>query len=88
LELFEITHVPRSENSRADELSRLATTTLESLGQTFIEHLEVPSIAEEASKVHQIEIEPSWMDPILKFLNEGILSKDKAKPKKVRWMAS
>ena len=88
LEHFEIIHVPHSENSWVDTLSRLAITAPESLGRTFIEHLEAPSIAEEAREVHQIETEPSWMDPIIKFLNEGVLPEDKAEAKKTRWMAS
>ena len=39
-------------------------------------------------EVHQIETEPSWMDPIIKFLNERVLPEDKAEAKKIRWMAS
>jgi len=56
LEHFEIIHVLRSENSRADALSRLATTALESLRHTFVEHLETPSIAEEAAEVRRLTL--------------------------------
>ena len=88
LEHFEIIHVPQSKNSWADALSRLATTAPESLKHTFIEHLETPSIAKEAVEVCQIDAKPSWMDPIIRFLNEGELPEDKAEAKKIRRMAS
>ena len=38
--------------------------------------------------MRQIDTEPSWMDPIIRFLNEGELPEDKAEAKKIRWMAS
>ena len=41
---FDITHIPRIENARADALSRLIITTPKELGRTYIEYLDMPSI--------------------------------------------
>ena len=44
--LVQVKHVPRSENSRADALEKLATTSQEELGiLTPIEHLPEPSVS-------------------------------------------
>ena len=34
--------------------------------------------------VHQVRVESSWMNPIVLFLREGILSEDKSEVDKVR----
>ena len=34
--------------------------------------------------VHQVRVGPSWMDPIVLFLKEDILPKEKSKTDKVR----
>ncbi|XP_073112259.1 uncharacterized protein [Elaeis guineensis] len=44
LRYFEIFHIPRIENARADVLFRLGTTAYSSLGRTFTEYLEQQSI--------------------------------------------
>ena len=44
LKYFEIFHIPRIKNARTDILSRLATTTFNSLDQIFVECLEQSSI--------------------------------------------
>ena len=33
---------------------------------------------------HQVRVGPSWMDPIVLFLKEDILSKDKLEAEKIR----
>ena len=71
-EQFDISHIPRKENARADTLSRLATSTEESLGRTFIEYLEAPSI-EKVEEIQQITDEPSWKDSFIRYLSDGIL---------------
>ena len=42
-----------------------------------IEVLELPSI-DKSEQVSNISARPSWMDPILSFLHDGTLSKDKS----------
>ncbi|WP_374695623.1 reverse transcriptase-like protein [Areca yellow leaf disease phytoplasma] len=86
---WDISHIPRIKNSRADALSRLATSTPEQMGRIFVEYLEIPSIsATEKEKVLQIEPEMNWMDPIVKYLTEGILPKNDIEAKQIRkWAA-
>ena len=58
LKYFEVFHILKTKNARADILSLLATTTFNSLGQTFVECLEQSSI-DEVKEVLQLTIEPS-----------------------------
>ena len=37
----------------------------------------------EVVHVHQVKVGPSWMDPIVLFLKEDILSEDKSEADKV-----
>ena len=84
---LEISHIPRSENARADALSRLATSTFDSLGRTFVENLEQPSI-DRVEEILQLTAEPSWMDPIVRYLTDGISPENPAEAKWLRWSAS
>ena len=58
LRYFEIFHIPRTENVRADALSRLTTTAYSSLGRTFVECLKQSSI-DKNEKVLQLTVELS-----------------------------
>ena len=61
----QVKHVPRTENSRADALAKLATTLQEDLGRsTPIEYLAEPSIDPYGMIVATVGSVPSWMDPI------------------------
>ncbi|XP_073112382.1 uncharacterized protein [Elaeis guineensis] len=64
LRYFEIFHIPRIENVRADVFFRLAMTAYSSLGRTFVKCLEQSSI-DRNEKVLQLTDEPGWMDPII-----------------------
>ena len=55
---FKISHILRSENARADALSRLATSAFDSLDRTFVENLEQSSI-DKVEEVLQLTAEPS-----------------------------
>ena len=80
---FEIFHIPRAENARADALSRLATFDYGTLGQTFVESLEQPSI-DEVEEVLQLATEPSWMNPIAQYLTDRSTPEDPAEAKRLR----
>lgn len=41
---FGISYIPRQENAQVEALSRLATSANNSIGQAYIEYLEVPNI--------------------------------------------
>ena len=83
--LVQIRHIPRAENSRADALAKLVTTTQEDLNkQTPVEHLAEPSINVYDEEVSPIMSEPSWMDPIWDYLIDGRLPDDPKEASKLR----
>ena len=84
---FNISHISRENNAPADSLLHLATSSVNLLGQVSIEYLDRPSI-DEPKEVQQLSQEPSWIDPIRKYLAEGILPENPTKAKKLRWKAS
>ena len=70
----QVKHVPRVENSRADALAKLATTSQEDLGRLIpVEHLPEPSVSIDNREVSPVMSEPSWMDPIWDYLVDGTL---------------
>ena len=65
VDIFEVRHVPRAENIRADILSKLASTKTGGTNKSLIqENLKIPSIADPVS-VLAIEESSNWMTPIL-----------------------
>ena len=81
----QVKHVPRSENSRADALAKLATASQEDLGRvTPIEHLPEPSVSVDNGEVSPVMSEPSWMDPIWDYLVDGKLPSDPKEASKLR----
>ena len=69
-----------------DSLATLATSSAQSLPWVIlIEDLWQPTeVRGEMARVHQVKVGPSWMDPIILFLREDVLSEDKSKVNKVR----
>ncbi|GKB87023.1 reverse transcriptase domain-containing protein [Tanacetum coccineum] len=77
---FSIKQVPRSENKKADALSKIASTSfahlskqvlVEELNEKYINEKEVLAIVEEEGH--------TWMTPICEYLTKEILPKDKKK---------
>ena len=60
---FNISHISRENNTPADSLLHLATSSVNLLGRVNIEYLDRPSI-DEPEEVQQLSQEPSWIDPI------------------------
>ena len=85
-ESFNLSQVPRSRNTHADSLDTLVTCSPRSLPWVIlIEDLCNPTKVERNMvHVHQIKVGPSWMDFIVLFLKEDILSEDKSEVDKVR----
>ncbi|XP_071700328.1 uncharacterized protein [Rutidosis leptorrhynchoides] len=82
---FTIEHVRRSQNKKADALSKLASITFAHLAkEVLVEVLEKRSI--EAQEVHDliIEEENTWMKPLREYLELGILPEDKKEARKIR----
>ena len=58
---------------------------LQSLWVILVEDLCKPTeVKRETVHIHQIRVRPSWMDPIVLFLKEDIMPKEKSKADKMR----
>ncbi|XP_016205999.1 uncharacterized protein LOC107646322 [Arachis ipaensis] len=75
-----IQHVLRERNTRADLLSKLASTKPGFGNRTLIQGM----IKEPAVTLHMTKIGPSWMDPITDFLENGKLPDDEKAAKALR----
>ncbi|XP_022041174.1 uncharacterized protein LOC110943748 [Helianthus annuus] len=84
---YRVVHINRSENKQADALSKLASTSFQHLAKEVrIEVLKNPSVL--LRQVNVIEIgQPSWMTPIIQYLQEGILPENKAEARKIQHKA-
>ncbi|XP_052203102.1 uncharacterized protein LOC127808572 [Diospyros lotus] len=81
----EVNQVPRSQNSHADALARLASVgETNSLGTIPIDFLAVPS-TEKRTETLTVELRPdSWMKPIIDYLQGGQLPNDKLEARCLR----
>jgi len=69
---FQIQHVPRSDNTRADILSKLASTKKKGRYKSLLQHtLATPSI-EQQNQCLNITTTGTWMEPFIKYLEEGV----------------
>ncbi|XP_035834049.1 uncharacterized protein LOC110880879 [Helianthus annuus] len=81
---YKVVHINRSENKPADTLRKLASTAFQHLAKDVrIEVLNNPSVL--LRQLNVIEVgQPSWMTPIIQYLQEGILSESKAEARKIQ----
>ncbi|KAI5327825.1 hypothetical protein L3X38_027221 [Prunus dulcis] len=78
-----IKQVPRSDNSHADALARLASALEQGMGHHIhIEFLAQPST--QAPLICTIDHSPTWMDPIPQFLQNQTLPANPAEARRVR----
>ena len=83
--LVQVRHIPRTENSRADALAKLATASQEDLSKTTpVEYLAEPSIDLSVMEVAPIESESNWMDSIWDYIIDGRLPDDPKEASKIR----
>ncbi|XP_077242600.1 uncharacterized protein LOC143883127 [Tasmannia lanceolata] len=80
---FEVVKVPRTENAKADTLSRLASSGYTNLGAVHIEVLKKASVDAKEETVLHINQEPSWIDDIVEYLRNGTLPEDKKESRKI-----
>ncbi|XP_077217983.1 uncharacterized protein LOC143852483 [Tasmannia lanceolata] len=80
---FEVMRVPRTENEKANILSKLAASEYTALGNICVEFLKKSSIESEVVEVMQIDQEPCWMDDIINYLRSGELPEEKKKARQV-----
>ena len=85
-EFFDLSRISRSGNTHADTLVTLATSSTQDLPRVIlIEDLCIPTpMKRDLLQVYQVKVGPSWMDPILLFLEKDILPEEKSKAEKVR----
>ena len=85
-DLFSLSHVSRSGNTHADSLATLATSSVGSLHRVIlVEYLDRASeVVKCMVHIHEVRVGPSWMDPIVKFLKDDILPKEKSEAEKIR----
>ncbi|GJZ60462.1 reverse transcriptase domain-containing protein [Tanacetum coccineum] len=84
-----IKQVPRSENKKADALSKIASISFAHLSkQVLVEELKEKSIHEKEVLAIVEEEKKTWMTPIYEYLTKEILPEDKKKARVVRCKAS
>ncbi|GKC56653.1 reverse transcriptase domain-containing protein [Tanacetum coccineum] len=82
---FQISHIPREDNKKADALSKLAAVQCEGLTKgVLIEELNERSV--DTVKINAIikEATRTWMTPIQEYIEHGILPEDVAKARMIR----
>nr|XP_027093655.1 uncharacterized protein LOC113714056 [Coffea arabica] len=82
-ESFKIQRIPRSQNRRADALSRLASTSFADLNKTVLVEVLTES-GYEGEVVYPIYSEDIWMGPLTRFLSHGELPEDRAEARKLQ----
>ncbi|XP_071708864.1 uncharacterized protein [Rutidosis leptorrhynchoides] len=82
---FELAQVPRSQNKKADALSKLAALTFSHFQkQVWVEELPSKSIDNDLMVASVVEEQPNWMEPILQYIRSDILPSDKLEARLVR----
>ncbi|KAK0578575.1 hypothetical protein LWI29_012719 [Acer saccharum] len=84
---FSIEQIPRSENTRADALANLGSTTTNSSKSVPIIHLMSPSI-QESETVAPVDNGRSWIEPIFNYLQADILPGDRTEARRIKAKAA
>ncbi|GAV82360.1 RVT_3 domain-containing protein [Cephalotus follicularis] len=88
-EFLRILKVPRAENTRADQLSKLATVEeLEKNQTVLVDYLDKPTISEVDVMDIDVPQKPNWMTPFINWLRNGILPKDPVEARKLVYRAN
>lgn len=81
-------HIPRSQNKRADALSKLASSSFSLLSQKVLVEV-LPRRSIEVKQVSVIEdVGDTGMTPILRYIESGWLPDDKNEARRLRLRAS
>ncbi|XP_071906034.1 uncharacterized protein [Coffea arabica] len=84
---FEIERVPRSQNKRADALSKLASSSFAHLNkEVLVELVKHKSI--DQVQVLAIDSSATWMTPLMNFLSSGVLPEDKTEARRLQLRAA
>ncbi|XP_059663459.1 uncharacterized protein LOC132309128 [Cornus florida] len=91
---IEFIQLPREYNEDADRLAYSASSSGKMLARVIpVDVLYQPSIFEKPSnsdpqQVNVILYEPSWIDPIMTFIRDGVLPEQRDKARKIRLNAA
>ncbi|XP_077223407.1 uncharacterized protein LOC143857019 [Tasmannia lanceolata] len=80
-EEFQIVQVPRTLTACADALSKITSSGMFEQGNVYTDILPQPSV--EREEVLQPNEEPSWMDPIIQYLKDGIMPPDRKEARRL-----
>ncbi|XP_071713649.1 uncharacterized protein [Rutidosis leptorrhynchoides] len=84
-EHFELAQVPRSQNKKANALSKFAALTFSHFQkQVWVEELPSKSIDDDLMVASIEEEQPNWMEPIMQYIRNNVLSDDKREARLVR----
>ncbi|XP_071906208.1 uncharacterized protein [Coffea arabica] len=81
-EQFALEQIPRSQNKRADALSKLASTSAGILGREIVVEI-VRSRAYDQVRAVIIQVVSSWMDPIVRYLAQGELPLNRTEARRI-----
>ncbi|GAU24562.1 hypothetical protein TSUD_149030 [Trifolium subterraneum] len=84
---FELVHVPRYQNSRADLLSKLASTKKPGNNRTVIQET-ISTLSTVASEMAFPLEQEDWRSPIIKYLKSDELPSEREKAIKIRKLAA
>ncbi|GKV40693.1 hypothetical protein SLEP1_g48304 [Rubroshorea leprosula] len=89
---FQIDKIPRADNHRADELSKLASSwDFNPQRSTIVELLDAPSYTDLAVECQLLSTDPStprWTTPLINYLQSGELPKDLSAVKMIKRRAA
>nr|XP_027122043.1 uncharacterized protein LOC113738985 [Coffea arabica] len=84
---FEIERVPRSQNKRADALSKLVSSSFAHLSkEVLVEVVKQKSI--DQVQVLAIDSSATWMTPLVDYLSSGALPENKAEARRIQLRAA
>nr|XP_027102165.1 uncharacterized protein LOC113723098 [Coffea arabica] len=80
--LFTLEQVPRSQNKRADALSKLASTSVGTLNKEVLVEV-VRNRAYDQVDAAVIQVVSSWMDPLVRYLANGELPSSRVEARRI-----
>ena len=85
-EFFNLMHVSRSGNTHADSLATLATSSEQGLPRIILvkDLYKADVIKKDVTRIHQVRVSSSWMDPLVSFLKDDVLPEEKLEAEKIR----
>ncbi|XP_063939916.1 uncharacterized protein LOC135148542 [Daucus carota subsp. sativus] len=81
-----ILQVNREENAEADNLSRLVQNSADLDSSVYFEELHKPTIEQE--EIFEINNDPTWMTPLINYIEKGELPEDKGKAQRLKAKAA